>query len=248
MKSKPDLGVHESLILLVLRDEEGTVGASEMYVYALGGAIMAELLLRERIRVDKRKPREPGIINWFSHAFTEKNLIDVASDEPTGDGVLDGCLERIAGSKRRASLQTWVSRFASTRELRHDIARSLCARNILREDEGKVLWFFSRRVYPEVDPGPERKLLDAMREAIFGDAPVIQPRTAILISLCKSAGLLGGIFGKDEIKTRKTRIEKITSGNLLGEATKGAIEAAQAAIVAAGAVAATAAATTATSR
>lgn len=233
MKPGTDLGVHEALILLVLRDDEGTVEAGEMYVYALGGAIMAELLLRERIRVDKRKPREPGIINWFSHAFTEKNLIDVASDEPTGDGVLDGCLERIAGSKRRASLQTWVSRFASTRELRHDIARDLCARDVLREDEGKVLWFFSRRVYPEVDPGPERKLLDEMREAIFGEAPVIQPRTAILVSLCESAGLLGGIFGKKEIKGRKTRIVQITSGNLLGEATKGAIEAAQAAIVAA---------------
>jgi hypothetical protein len=100
-------------------------------------------------------------------------------------------------------------------------------------DEDKVLWIFARKVYPEINPQPERKLIERLRKAIFTDAPRVDARTSLLVSLAKNANLLHIPFAKKELKTRKQRIEQLTNGDLISKATKDAVEAAQAAQAAA---------------
>jgi hypothetical protein len=48
------------------------------------------------------------------------------------------------------------------------VAGGLGARGVLREEVDRVLWLFRRRIYPEVDPGPERELLQRLRRAVRG--------------------------------------------------------------------------------
>ena len=49
------LPLYEELMLLALRDEKGTLESKAgMYGYALGGAILSELLLSGRVTVDPR--------------------------------------------------------------------------------------------------------------------------------------------------------------------------------------------------
>ncbi|MFA9454949.1 MAG: GPP34 family phosphoprotein, partial [Candidatus Aminicenantaceae bacterium] len=103
-------------------------------------------------------------------------------------------------------------------------------RGILRADEDKVLLLFTRKVYPEVDPGPENKMTERLREAIFTEKEDIDPRTVVLVSLAAATGLLKVTFDKKELKARKERIEKVVNGDLSGKATKAAIEAMQAAV------------------
>jgi hypothetical protein len=215
-RMRGDLNLHEQILLLVLRDEEGTLAPGTMYQYAIAGAMVAELLLQDRIRIETHK---------------KKSMIEVASRERLGDELLDEALERMATAKRRATMQTWVSRLAGTKKLHHRVAQQLCRRGVLRAAEGKVLLLFTRQVYPEVDPRPEQKLLVRLREAIFGDAAQIEPRTAVLLSLAHGAQLLPVVFDKRELKRRKDRLEQITRGDLTGQATREAIEAMQAAVM-----------------
>lgn len=209
------LYLHEEIMLLALRDEKGTVELGSMYGYALGGAILAELLLEGRIAVEEGK----------------KKLVNLVSDQLFGEPVIDECLQKIVTAKRRASPQSWVQRFASLKKLHHRIALGLCDRGILRADEGKVLLIFSRKIYPEINPQPERRLIERLRKVIFGESPRVDSRTTILLSLAKSAGLLNIPFGRRELKQRKERIEQVVNGDLMGKATADAIEAVQAAIM-----------------
>lgn len=215
MHLKNKLFLHEEITLLALRDKEGTFQIGATYDYAIGGAVLAELLLNERVTVEETRG---------------KKLANLISPEPLGDPIIDECLQKVRCAKRRASLQTWVARFARVKRLRLRIGEQMCRRGILRADEDKILWIFTRRVYPEVDPAPERQLIDRMRKAIFTDRQDIDPRTVILISLAKSAGLLPVVFDKKKLRSRKARIERIVNGEVSGTATNEAIEAMRAAI------------------
>jgi len=232
MRNPDPLFFHEEILLLALKDEEGTITSGTMYNYAVGGAILAELLLRQRIAVDP----------------TKKKLVSVLSSEPVNDPLIDEWLMKMSSGKRRKSLQDWVSRIAGTKELKHRIAIPLCQRGILRMDEQTILLLFSRRIYPEIDPKPEREVIDRLHHAIFGNTDDIDARTVVLLSLAKGANLLPALFGKKEIKQRKRRIEQIANGDITGKATKDAIEAMQAAIMVAYIMFAVMVSTTASSR
>ena len=52
-----------------------------------------------------------------------------------------------------------------------------------------------------------------------------------MLSLANSAGLLSIPFDKRELKKRKKRIEQVVNGEMMGKATKEAVEAAQAAVM-----------------
>jgi len=111
------------------------------------------------------------------------------------------------------------------------MAQQLINRGILRADEDKVFLIFTRKIYPEVNPEPERKLIDRLHRAIFMDAEEVDPRTVVLLSLANTTGLLKIVFDKKKLKTRKKRINQVINGEVTGKATKEAIEAMQAAVV-----------------
>jgi hypothetical protein len=216
MKRENSLHLHEEIMLLVLRDREGTVVSGTMYSYAIGGAILAELLMEKRIDVE---------------ALKKKSYARVLSPAPIGDPLIDEGLAKLAGAKKRAQLQTWVAKFAQTKNLKHRVAEQLARRGTLRIDEDKVLGIFTRKIYPEVDPRPERELIERLRKAIFGDTGEVDPRTVVLLSLAKSADLLKLVFDKKQLKDRKARIEQVVNGEMTGKATQEAIQAMQAAVL-----------------
>ena len=216
MTIQTNLFLHEEIMLLALRDEEGTIASGTMYQYAIGAAVLAELLLNKRIAVGQ--PRR-------------KKLVDLISSQSFGEPLIDQCLEKISNAKRRASLQSWVSRFAGVKNLKHRVALQLCERGILRATEDKILLIFTRKIYPEVNPEPERKLIERLRQAIFTDSRDVDPRTVVLVSLANSTGLLKVVFDKKELKGRKARIKEISDGEITGKAAKEAIEAMLAAVM-----------------
>jgi hypothetical protein len=225
-----DLRFYEEITLLALRDREGTVAANDTwFVYALGGALLAELLLMESIGIEQVK---------------KKKFVNLLDSTPVGDPILDECLEKLRNAKRRGDLNTWVSRFARLKKLRHRAAEQLCRRGILRADEGKVLLIFTRKIYPELDPGPERELVERIREAIFSNTQELDPRTVVLVALADKAGVLKNVFDKKELKARKKRIEEIGEGVLAAGAVKEVVDAMTAAIAASAAAGAAVSAAT----
>jgi hypothetical protein len=211
--SKP-LFLYEEIVLLALRNEQGTPTTS--YVeYVVAGAVLAELLLARRVAVEDNR----------------KQLVDVRDTRPIGDPIIDECFEIIKAAGRRASLQKWVSRLARIKKLGHKVARQLCNRKILHADEKKVLFIFTRKIFPEINPAPEKKILERLRMAIFTETDRLDPHTVVLISLANAAGLLGASFGRKEVRNRRKRIEQIVKGELTGKATKELIAAIEAAVL-----------------
>lgn len=216
MEMNKALHLYEELMLLALRDKEGTVAANEMaFAYTLAGAILSELLLLELIAFEKVK---------------KKNLVNVLKSARLGDPIIDECLEQLRTAKKRASLETWVRKLGGLKKLKHRAAEQLCRRGILRADEKSVLLIFSKKVYPELDPAPERDLVERLREAIFTDSTDVPPATAILIALADKAGVLRNHFEKKDLKARKDRIENIGEGVAAAAAVKQVVEGIQAAI------------------
>ncbi|MDX1389540.1 MAG: GPP34 family phosphoprotein, partial [Acidobacteriota bacterium] len=151
---KTDLHLHEQLLLLALRDDKGTLESkATMYQYALGGAILAEMALHGKIRIGSDK----------------KKLVGLDDRRPFDEPVLDECLEMVAAAKKRRRASEWVSKFGRLKRLRHRVAEGLCRRGILKDAEDSVLLIFTRKVYPTIDPAPEARLLDDLRDAIFND-------------------------------------------------------------------------------
>jgi len=212
-----DLHFYEELMLLALRDKKGTLEADETkFLYSMAASFLAELLLADRIKAVQVK---------------KQKLIEVIGTKPFGDPILDECLDKIKAAKRRASLKTWVSRLVALKKLRHRVAERLVHWGILRADQDKVLLVFTRKIYPEVDPRPEREVIERLRSAIFGGSSDLEPRTAVLVALADSAGVLRNAFDAKELKRAKKRIKQIGAGEATAKAAKEVIEATEAAIM-----------------
>ena len=137
-------------------------------------------------------------------------------------------MDRIHFSPKPHAARHWIPQIASIKDLKDRIARRLCQREILREDEGQVFLFFTRKIYPEVDPEPEQALIAELEEAIFTDTDEITPHTAALVSLGNSVGLLNSTFDRKELKERKERLEAIANGEVAGAACAASAAAQQA--------------------
>lgn len=213
-----NLYFYEEIMLLALRDKEGTIASGAQYTFALAGAIMAELLMQNRIKIDANR---------------RNNIIDLIDATPLGDPLLDECLQRISSARRRAAMSSWVSRFSGIKQLKHRVALHLCRRGILRAQEDQILLIFTRKIYSELNPLPEREIKERIHRAIFTQENEIDPRTVVLISLANSTGLLRANFDKKALRQQKKRIKQICDGEKTGKAAAEAIAAMNAAIMAA---------------
>jgi len=227
MNDRPELWLHEEVLLLALEDEKGTPHAAQ-YSFALGGAMLAELLLDERLILEE-KPRKKPLKQGKKPSY----LVAIDNSKPLSDPILDECLHRVSTSKKQRSPQDWVTRFAQLKDVKRRIAVSLCRKGILREREDRILVLFRRTAYPTLDGAPERRIVDRLQDAVAGDSMDLDARTAVLVALADGTGLLKPVLGKDVVKRRKDRLKEIGEGDIVGEATKAAVQAAQAAAVAA---------------
>jgi hypothetical protein len=218
MAREAELTLPEEILLLTLREREGTVmDFGTHWRFAVAGAVIAELLLGGRLQAVRERKK----------VFLEPAGDATSPDDP----LLAECLERVRGAKRRATVQIWVRRFARLGRLNHRVAAPLCRRGILRESEQRVLRLFRQRVYPELDPRPEKALRERMRRAIFGTSTRIAPRTAIVVNLARSANLLDRIFEAKKLRARKKRLQRLAAGDLVGGAAQKAVQEATAAAV-----------------
>lgn len=216
MNDNEPLRIYEKALLLILKDREGTVAISHCGL-ALAGALLSDLFIEDRL-IAKGKHQ----------------LLEVTDDSTTGDELLDESLALIWSASKPKPAQHWITMLGNQPTMMHRIAGRLCRRGILREDESKVLFFFTRKLYPEVDPEPEAALVAELTEAIFTDTDEVSPHTAALIALGHGVGLLSATFTRRELHARKARLEAIARGEV-GEAAKAAA-AAQSAVIAAAAM------------
>lgn len=222
--------LQQEVLLLALRDDTGTFSPG-LFLYSLGGAMVSELLMQQRIVAGMDKHQ----------------LVEVIETKSTGDELLDELLNRIGESKKPKGLQHWVYQAANLPKLKHRIAEQLCELGILRHDEKKVLWLFTQQVYPELDSTYEDEIRRRMAKVMFHSDVKPDGSTAVLIALASHAGLLKANFVQEEVRQHKDRIKQLSNGDIQAAgATQAAIQAVQAAILVAAIIPAMTVATTAT--
>ena len=214
MHTSTHLKLYESLVLLALHDEKGTTQGWYLE-YTIAAAVLAELLMLKRIRVNS----------------DNKDRVEIIDASPTGDKVMDEVLAKIAAKKRLDTLKNWVMTVGYLPKLKDKVADQLVADGIIKSEERKLLWVFTQKIYPEINPEPERHLRQEMRRLVLERPSEVDPRYAILIALAKSSYLLEQVFSKQEIKTHKARIEQVAKGEALGAVTSDVISSVQAAVM-----------------
>ncbi len=230
MPANNTLTMYEEILLLALDDRKGTAAMESGHANAMGGAILAELVLRGALRIGSDK----------------KKFVDAEPCSQVDDPLLAECLALVRSAKRRKRAVDWVLKFASLKDLKNRAARGLVAKGMLGEEHDKVLGLFPRTKFPERDPGPEQALIGRLRQAVLTETDRVDERTLVVTIIANATAMLPRVIDKKELKARKARLKQLAEGQLAGAATAEAVQAAQTAALMA-IVAATVAATAATS-
>ncbi|MEM9413086.1 MAG: GPP34 family phosphoprotein [Planctomycetota bacterium] len=228
----PSLRLYQNLTLLALHDSQG-VFEGHYFEYGLAGAMLCELLFAGHIDI----------------SAGDEKLVSLRLTEPIDDELLDELKGMIEGATAKASINEWVVTAANMKDLAHRVADGLCEIGVLKKEERKVLWIFSRQIYPEINGTFEDRIRAEMAAVMFHEKKQPDFELAALISLANQTNVLRSNFAQVELEQHQARIDSIANGELLPvNATKAAIEAIQSAIMISTIVASTTAATIAATR
>ncbi|MBB5075884.1 GOLPH3/VPS74 family protein [Nonomuraea endophytica] len=209
--------IAEEVLLLAHSEEEGKqlISGTQLDT-ALGGSILAELAINDRLELSDKK-------------------VSVKNAAPLGDPELDAVLARMAEDGKARRPVWWVQKVYSGK-LRKRLLERLAAAEVLSEERAKVLGLFPTSRWPEVDGRVEAEIRARVAGVLGGAEP--DARTAILIAVLHAANLDRKAFpGAD-----KKRIKEIAEGQWAGDAVAKTIAAINSVIL----ITATTAAVTAT--
>lgn len=210
------LTIAEELILLGTDDDKGTTVADtgSKLNYGLVGAILAELTIQEKIKLEEDK-------------------VVVIDDSPTGISYFNSVISEINDEKRPREVKYWIEKLSGRKdEINEPIYLSLVQKGILREEAKTYFLVFNQAVYPTIDEEPEENIRQKVNRVIF-DNESVDTRTAMLLSLIYTCHLVTDVFGKENSKKAEKRINEMMDKNEYGDAVKSSIENMEAAILAA---------------
>lgn len=203
----------EDLLLLLTEDDTGKLAASGTEVdVALGGALLVELTLMQRVDVAGSDER-----------VREGRLV-VRDPDPTGDGLLDEALT-IVRQREGKKPQSVVGRLGKRARVR--LYERLVEGGVLRAEDDRILGIVPTHRWPSKDAVHESTvragLLTALREGATEDA-----RTGALISLLLALNAVhkavtpGSVgLSKKELNANATRIAE---GDWAAKAVRQAID------------------------
>jgi hypothetical protein len=213
------LTMPEEITLLLLDDETGKpVGlpgpAGDL---ALAGAALMELALAGRVD-------------------TDLDALMVVGAAPTGDGLLDPVLARLAAGPGRTS-RWWIAELArEAAPLRAKVTDRLVLAGVLRRLEDRFLWVFPERRYPKAEGRAETEEVRArLRRVILGDG-IPDPRDALLIGLVRATGLVPLLLSAEEAARAAPRVEQLAMLEELSRSLGAAVRDVYAALLRGGAL------------
>jgi Golgi phosphoprotein 3 (GPP34) len=219
-------------LLLALDDETGKlrIGRDRLEP-ALGGALLAELALRERVGVT---PQEAG--------WTKRGRVTITSLTPTDDPELDAALHKLAENEGK-KVKDLLGAYATKKNrlshgVRNRLLERLAAAGMLVRTEGTVLGFVPRTTWSAGNPEAEDDVRRRLQAALVGGETPTE-RTVALIALLQVTGLLSKVVSTEDKKALKSRAKQLTEGDWAAKAVKDAIDEAAAAAVAASGAGAT---------
>jgi hypothetical protein len=216
--------IAEDLLLLLTHDDTGKLATSSTVVdIALGGALLVELTLSERVDIagpDERVP--PG-------------RLVVRDASPTGDEVLDQALTTVT-SKEGKKPQAVVTALGKGARVR--LYERLAESGVLRAEEGRVLGLFPTHRWPTREAGHEAVIRAALDTALRQGA-VTDARTGALIALLSALNAVPEAVDPEAVGLSKRELtasaSRIAEGDWAAAAVRSTIDSMMAAVIAASA-------------
>jgi hypothetical protein len=204
--------IAEEFLLLCLDDQTGKSTLGVSIEPALGGAVLVELALLERVGV--RHGDNPDRPELF-----------VIDSSPTDDPVLDDALRYLLENEG-VNVYDIVNAFSSspiTEGLRGRLLVRLADGGVLTHERSKILGVFPTTTWPTADPGAEDEVrLRLGRALLDGEAPT--ERTAALVGLLQATSHLEHVVATDDRSALVARAATITEGDWAAEAVKHALD------------------------
>jgi len=212
--------IAEEFLLLCLDEETGRKSISgEKIDPALGGALLVELALMERIGITSD---EEGL--------RARRRISITSTKPTDDEVLDAALGYLV-AKEGKKIQDVISPMSwkpMTKDLRKKLLSRLAETGVLEERRGMALGVFPTTRWPVADPAAELEVRARLRSALV-DGLTPTERTVALIGLLHATGHVNKAVPYEDKKLVRRRAKELTEGDWAAKAVKAVIDSVHAA-------------------
>ncbi len=195
------LNIPEEIYLLSINEkgQQHESFKSENFDLIISAAILMDLALLHRI---------------------DSDTVNIIPDKlvHVGDNLLDGVIDDIYEYDDNRRIDEWISHLSMHGPYyREEILLSLVRKSVLKMEDEKVFWFFSKRKYPMIDDTELEEVQSRIRHLIFSnDLP--DERDIVIVSLLKSSNLLGVVFTEEEIKEEAERIDQIAKMDFIGQA------------------------------
>ena len=186
-------------LLLLLRDEDGTFSRAPEWLarYALGGAVLMDLALENRIDTDAHR-------------------LFLVDSTPVEDRLLDPVLAEIAGAAGTHDALYWVEHATRHADEIREVALERLVKNaVLEMPDDRYLWIFGTRRYSVVNAEAERELQQRINAALLSDV-IPDPRDIVIVTLADGCGLVEHLLPADELARAAPRIELVRKMDLIG--------------------------------
>ena len=212
----------EDLLLLAWDPSAGKPRGSVSFQLpmAIGGALLLDLALRDRLRIEVDVPR--------------------ASSRRTGDELLDEVATQLRDGPRRRKLKSWV-RKVGTSARREQVRDRLVARGLLVPEERKILGLFPVTRHRLGESVQVEGVAGEVRDVLEGGRPAGDRMTA-LVALVGATAVLDQLVPRPERRAARERAKELAESSPVAAAARAVIRETQAAVIASVAAAAGAAA------
>jgi golgi phosphoprotein 3 len=203
----PDLTLAEELLLVALDDAKGidTANWGGGVEAGLAGALLLELAAAGCVTTDGDR------------------LVAADGGDAPSDPLAAEALAAIRADEKPRRAKDWVNRLPKAlKPLRARVADGLVARGVLEQERRRRLGLFESTRYPERDPGPERRLREALTEVLVTGRDPSQ-REAMLISLLKAYDLVKRVVPREHRRGANRRAKEIAKGDAIGGAVGRAV-------------------------
>jgi hypothetical protein len=188
--------IAEEFLLLCYDDQTGKKIISDDRIEpALGGALLVELALMERIAVSPH-----------SEGWRKRGRVSITSTTPTDDTELDAALAKVAENEgtKVTDLISTMSMRRIAKGLRGRLLERLAAAGVLDAERSQVLGLFERTTWPTRDPHSEEEVRQRLHAALIAGLTPTE-RTVALVALLSATGLLTKVVPTEDRPALKAR-------------------------------------------
>ncbi len=187
------LTLYEELQLLAIHDEKGIFirSAVEPLKPGIAGAILAELAFASKI------------------CTVQNHRLKLEESTPTDDPILDDVLVTLKSSEKDRKFAYWINYLNPKPEkLQKLITANLVQKEILTQEDDRLLWVVPSHVHPEVKASTKYSVIKLLRGIVLAQEEA-HPREIAFLSLVCACGLLDLIFLRDERKAANQKINEL---------------------------------------